>query len=149
MPTKSLVENIEKWEVNDLIYTWFKFTTDHAPVENLLTMLDLQNLEMKYPEANIKNETDFRNWYKDVTHKYFNEVHDLIIFDIELQDKETAIVKLVVNWQASQWNPPEASSKRINKNVHQKWEVVKYYKSGRVLIRKRIVEKFDDVLFWT
>jgi len=140
------ITDLQRWEVNDLIYSWFKLITDHAPVEDLLSKLDLQNLEMKFSEVNIINEADFRNWYTDVTHKYFNQIHDVKIFDTELLDKENATIRLVVNWQASQWNPPEAYSKRINKNVHQTWEVVRDSKSDSVLIRKYIVEKYDDVL---
>jgi hypothetical protein len=53
-----------------------------------------------------------------------------------------ADVKLVVNWQAKVWNPPDAKSKWLGMDARQTW-VVARSDDGRVVIQKYVVDGMD------
>jgi hypothetical protein len=109
-------------EVKALVVGWFRRLTDHAPVEEMLAMLDLQRLQMTFPEATLRSEADFRKWYGDVTGKFFDQRHDLEMLDVDVQEHR-AHVNLVVGWQARTWTPPAAYSGWIGAHAYQEWMV--------------------------
>jgi hypothetical protein len=61
--------------------------------------------------------------------------------DITPRDNE-ADVKLVVNWQARVWNPPDAKSKWLGMDARQTWVVVRG-DDGRAVIKKYVVDGMD------
>jgi hypothetical protein len=137
-------DNLTTFEIKTLIYTWFKNLTEHAPVEELLALVSLEDdLLIEFPDNPIKNEVQFRNWYKVVTNLFFDEQHVIQMLDISLSGN-MAIVKIIVNWQAKTWNAPSPYSNWEGYNVHQDWVVKKDSVTGKALILKYKVGKFDS-----
>jgi hypothetical protein len=134
-----------KWDVTELVYSWFRKITAKAPVEELLSMLSSEGLEMKFPEETLKSYDDFKRWYSTVTHQFFNQVHEVKMLDVDVSGDKAA-VKLIVNWQAETWNPPQPFSKREGFYVHQTWSVKKDQKTGKPVIATYLVEEFDPML---
>lgn len=130
-------------EVKYLVYYWFKKLTDHAPVEDLIAMLNEKSLEMRFPEATLISINDFKDWYKTVIYKFFDQVHELKMLDIVI-DNNQALVHLIVNWQARNWQAPQGYSEWQSVYAHQKWLVDKNAQ-GQLVITKYIVEKFDPM----
>ena len=109
-------------EVKQLVIDWYKLLDVHAPLEEVLPLLAEEHLEMRFPEATLKGKDQFKSWYETVTHKFFDEIHELKEVHVTLNGNR-ADVKLVVNWQAHIWNPPEAKSKWLGFNAQQTWGV--------------------------
>lgn len=124
-------------EVKQLAIDWYKLLDVHAPLEEVLPLLEDENLEMKFPEATIKGQEQFKSWYETVTHKFFDEVHELKEVQVTLNGNR-ADVKLVVNWQAHVWNPPEAKSKWLGFDADQTW-IVALSVTGKPVIETYIV----------
>ena len=96
-------------EIQKLAAQWYRKLDVHAPVEEVLPLLAEDDLEMVFPEATLSGTAEFEGWYEKVTHVFFDEVHTLKRVDFENTD-EGAVVKVVVRWEASVWNPPAATS---------------------------------------
>ncbi len=132
------------WEVKELVYTWFRKLTIKVPEEEMLALLSAESLEMRFPEETLRNHTDFKQWYKKVTHLFFDQVHELKMLDVDIRGDQ-ATVHLIVNWQARTWNPPAGFSEWRGFNVHQKWIVVQDPKSGKPVISVYHVGEFDPM----
>lgn len=130
--------------VKKLIYTWFKKLTDHAPVDEMLAMLNVDSLQMKFPEATLTSEQQFRDWYTTVTNKFFDQVHELKMLDVAL-DGDVATVELVVNWQARTWEPPAGYSGWEGVYAHQSWTVAISDKTGIPAITTYDVHTFEPM----
>lgn len=138
------MEALSTYKVKEFVYYWFKKLTDHAPMDELLSMLHTEDLLMKFPETVLQNENDFRKWYKTVTNKFFDQVHEIKMLEVSING-DTADVHLIVNWQARTWNPPDPYSKWEGVYAHQNWQVIKDRKTGKPVIRSYIVRKFDPM----
>jgi SnoaL-like domain len=131
-------------EVQELVYTWFRNVTDKVALEEMQALLSSDELEMRFPEATIRNYEDFRRWYEGVTNLYFDQMHDLKLLAVDL-DGMRARVTLVVNWQARTWKPPASHSEWRGFNVHQAWTVKRDAGSSRPVICGYYVGKFDPL----
>jgi len=131
-------------EVNELVYLWYQKLDVHAPVEELLPLLAASGLEMRFPEGTLQTAGDFRKWYKRVTCLFFDETHVLRMLNIDCRGA-TAMVKLVVNWQAHVWTPPAARSKWLGFDAWQTWIIRREAKTGRPVIAAYIVDKLDPM----
>jgi hypothetical protein len=56
--------------------------------------------------------------------------------------ESTAVVKVIVHWEASVWNSPDANSKRITLDAYQTWEV-KQLTDERIVITKYTVDQLQ------
>jgi hypothetical protein len=108
--------------VTRLIDTWFRRLTDKAPVAEMLTLLDPDSLTMVFPEGSFSGEDGFRTWYAAVTARYFDQVHELRVLDVELHG-ERGDVDLTVDWQARIWQPPDPYSGWTGGHATQHWTV--------------------------
>jgi hypothetical protein len=129
-----------KAEVKDMVDAWYKALDVHAPVAELLPMLAEEGLEMRFPEGTLKGQPAFVDWYEGVTRKFFDEIHEMKELNIEPAG-DVANVKLMVNWQAKVWNPPDAKSKWLGFNAYQTWIVKRSPQSGRPVIVTYIVDE--------
>lgn len=139
----SLRQNeIKEWEVQELVYDWFRKITDKAPVDEMLAMLCRDGFEMQFPEATLHNPAEFKQWYETVTHTFFDQVHDVKMLSVEKQDGHAEVV-LIVNWQARTWQAPAATSEWQGSYVHQRWQVIRDPHSGKPVISVYAVGTFD------
>lgn len=135
---------LTNWDVQKLVYSWFRKITIKVPVEELLSMLSSEELEMKFPEETLRSHADFRKWYKTVTHKFFNQVHEVKMLDVDVSG-DKAVVSLIVNWQADIWEPPAPFSKREGYYVHQTWTAKMDQSTGKPVITTYDVGEFDPM----
>lgn len=102
---------------------WFGALDRHADIDGLLPLLADDELEMHFPEGVQKGHAGFRSWYETVTRRFFDEVHELKEFTVTRHDDIRAEIRLIVNWQARIWDPPEPRSKWLRFDATQTWEV--------------------------
>jgi hypothetical protein len=127
-------------EAEKLATQWYRKLDVHAPLEEVLPLLDQDDLEMQFPEATLRGTGEFEKWYDRVTNIFFDEVHTLK--DVKTEPtKEGALVKVVVRWEASTWNPPEAASRRIRLDAYQTWLVTRSPSTGKAVIARYTVDE--------
>jgi hypothetical protein len=107
-------------------------------------MLADDDLEMYFPEGVSRGHAGFEAWYQRVIRIFFDEVHTVK----EVQSTPSggqADVKVVVNWQAKVWNPPEAKSKWLGFDAYQTWVVRRSPSTQKAVIVKYVVDKLDPM----
>jgi hypothetical protein len=114
MLTNEIIENFAK--------SWYHKLDIHAPMVELLPMLADKELEMVFPEATVYGWAGFEGWFQRVIRIFFDEVHTVKVADPVITG-DTAKVNVVVQWEASVWNPPAAKSERIVLDAYQTWDV--------------------------
>jgi hypothetical protein len=127
-------------EITDLADRWYKLLDVHAPTEELLPLLLDDGLEMRFPEETARGHAGFRKWYERVITIFFDEVHTLKEVKTTSGTGPDADVKVVVNWQAKVWNPPEPKSKWLGFDAYQTWIVTRSPQSGKAVIKTYIVD---------
>ena len=137
MPTTT---QLSEAAVKKLVDDWYLALDVHAPVETLVPMVASNGLEMYWPEGPTFGVDEFKGWYDRVTKTFFDEVHTMKDLVITPRGEE-ADVKLVVNWQARVWNPPDAKSKWLGMDARQTWVVRS--EEGRPVIQKYVVDGLD------
>lgn len=127
-------------EVRQFAVDWYKKLDVHAPEAELLPMLADDGLEMVFPEATIYGYAGFEGWYQGVMRIFFDEEHELTQLSAVINGDQ-ADVTLVVNWQASRWMPPAATSDRLKMDAAQTWIVKRSPDTGKPIITKYVVDK--------
>ncbi|WP_028666368.1 hypothetical protein [Runella zeae] len=134
---------LTKESIEALAAVWYRKLDVHAPMVELLPLLIDDGLEMVFPEATVYGHAGFEGWFQRVIRIFFDEVHTLKLVEPTITD-DTAVVKVVVKWEASVWNAPDAYSKRITLDAYQTWEV-KAGPNDTALITKYTV---DDLKYY-
>ena len=133
---------ISEAEVNELATEWYRKLDVHAPMVEILPILADKELEMVFPEATVHGYAGFEGWYQRVIRLFFDEVHTLK--EVTLMPGEGAVeVKVVVQWEASVWNPPNAKRARINCDAYQRWFVKRSPATAQPIVVKYIVDKLE------
>jgi hypothetical protein len=131
-------------EIADLADRWYKALDVHAPIEELYGMLLDDGNEMLWPEGPTHGHKEFKGWYDRVTRLFFDEVHTITKVESRI-DGESADVEVVVNWQATTWNPPEPKSTWLGFDAYQTWQVVRSPEHGGAVIKRYAVDKLDPM----
>ena len=129
MLTKEAIEKMAK--------EWYKKLDVHVPMVEILPMLADKELQMVFPETTIYGWAGFEGWYQRVIRIFFDEVHTVKEVTPTISG-DKATVKVVVQWEASVWNPPADKSARIVCDAFQTWEVMEH--NGNVIVTKYIVD---------
>jgi len=135
---------LTKEEIDELADRWYKALDVHAPVEQLHAMMLDEGNEMMWPELPTRGHAEFTVWYEKVTRRFFDEVHTVKSVESTI-DGDTATVKVVVNWQASVWEPPSPKSKLLHMDAFQTWEVVRSPETGKAVIKRYVVDDFAEM----
>jgi hypothetical protein len=114
---------LTKESIQTFAEDWYRKLDVHAPMVEVLPMLVDDGLEMVFPEATVYGHAGFEAWFQRVIRIFFDEEHKVLQVDSDIKDDNTAISKVVVHWEASVWNAPEAYSKRIKLDAYQTWGV--------------------------
>src|SRR5579859_1340649 len=109
--------------VRDLVRDWYEALDRHVDLAQVLPYLIGEGLEMRFPEATLHTTAEFEGWYQAVTHRFFDEVHELKKVEVDLSEGDEATVDIVVNWQATVWNPPAPRSEWLGFDARQTWVV--------------------------
>jgi ketosteroid isomerase-like protein len=137
--------NATETELHSYAVDWFAALDRHADVETLLPLLADEDLEMRFPEGVQKGHDGFRSWYRTVTRRFFDEIHDLKQFAVTRSDSTGAEVRLVVNWQAKIWDPPQPRSTWIGFDASQTWELRGSAANGGLKMTRYVVNSLDPV----
>jgi len=136
----SETKSISAQELWDFAADWYRKLDVHVPVGEILPGLADAELEMRFPEATERGHAGFTNWYERVTRIFFDEQHTLKEASV-VQDGAQPTVKVVVNWQAKVWNPPEPRSKWLGFDAYQTWVVRRAPDDGRLQVVTYIVDE--------
>jgi hypothetical protein len=126
--------------VRNVILKWYDSTSEHVPVEDFEHMLS-EDVEMLYFNRSepFVGRAAFREWYADVLNRFFDEVHEVEAWNIELH-RRRAIARVVTRWEARSWTVGEPYSKYEGYLTHQLFEIERSEVDGRVEIKRKIVE---------
>lgn len=127
-------------EVQKMVDDWYLKLDVHAPIEEVLPMLADAGLELYFPEGVMYGHAGFREWYKAVTNRFFDEVHTLKELNVAPAGAK-ADIKLVVNWQAKIWDPPAAKSVWLGFDAFQTWVVQRSPESLKPVVVKYVVDE--------
>lgn len=108
---------------------WYRALDFHVPIAEIYTLLADKDLNMQFPDGDIRDYNSFKKWYDRVTTIFFDENHYLNTLKANISG-DTALVDIVVGWQASWWEPPAAKSKRVSMNATQRWTVRRSRRNG-------------------
>ena len=131
-------------ELEDFIAHWYRQLDIHAPMVELLPLLADTELEMSFPEGQASGYQGFEQWYQRVIRIFFDEVHTVkAITPTPANNNETVDVNVIVQWEASIWNPPASQSERINCDAYQRWRVKRSPETGNPIIISYIVDRIE------
>jgi hypothetical protein len=116
-------------EVSEFAAAWYRKLDVHAPMVEVLPFLAEDGLVMKFPETTAKGLADFESWYQRVIRIFFDEIHTVKECTPKIAGNE-AEVHVVVQWEASVWNPPSPTSARIKLDADQTWKVRRSQRTG-------------------
>lgn len=139
MPENALTET----EVRNAVVRWYRALDRHDALEDVLPYLADDELEMRLPETTVKGHAGFKGWYDTVTARFFDEEHTVKSVDVELHGPTAATARVLVNWQAKIWDPPEPVSKWIGFDAYQTWELA--LRDGRPVVLVYSVDVFDPM----
>ncbi|MAT38362.1 MAG: hypothetical protein CL946_02025 [Ectothiorhodospiraceae bacterium] len=129
-------------EVKNMAVEWYKKLDVHAPMVEILPMLNDGDLEMVFPEATLHGLAAFEGWYQGVIRIFFDEEHEVTECAVAVNGT-VAEVKIVVRWAASRWNPPARYSDRIVLDAYQTWTVKRHEKTGLPVVTKYTVDRLE------
>jgi len=138
-----MMEALTQSEINQLATTWYQNLDRHVPLEDYKPLLIEQGLELTFPEGKFTGFEGFTQWYEQVIRLFFDEVHTLKEVSLATVSEEKAEVKVVVNWQASRWNPPAANSERIILDAYQTWVIARSRLTQKPVIATYIVDSME------
>ncbi|MCW2650974.1 MAG: hypothetical protein QOE41_3785 [Mycobacterium sp.] len=137
-----MTEPISGAEVEQFVRAWFRELDLHAPIDEVIPYLADHGLEFTIPEGTRRSHAEMREqldtWYRS----FFDEIHTIKSLDIA-PNGDLADVKLVVDWQARAWKPPEATSKQLHFDAYQTWVVGRATRTGKPEIRSYLVTKLE------
>ena len=81
--TTNTVARVTDGRVRALVKEWYEALDRHDPLESVLDYLAPEGLEMTFPEGKLHGTAEFADWYRTVTHRFFDEVHELVSVDPE------------------------------------------------------------------
>lgn len=115
---------------------WYQLLDIHAPLESY-KILTTEDVEFVFPEVTVKGFDGYTKWYNTVIGLFFDEQHTLKVADIVEQNGDRCTAHVIVNWHASIWQAPAASSTRLMMDADQTWEI--YREDGIIKIARYIV----------
>jgi len=108
--------------IREFVADWYRKLDRHVTLDELLPMVSSGDLTMKFPEATLRDRSEFARWYDTVTHKFFDEAHTVKQVVVHRNGGD-AQLDVLVNWQARMWEAPDARSKGLNFDSQQSWVV--------------------------
>ena len=131
-------------EIDAFARDWYAKLDVHVPLVELLPLLADDDLEMVFPEGVTRGHAGFEAWYERVIRIFFDEIHTVTSVQSTPVGSQ-ADVKVVVNWQAKVWNPPDAKSKWLGFDAYQTWVVRRSPMTQKPVVVKYVVDKLDPM----
>ena len=109
-------------EINRFVRAWYQALDFHVPVAEAYSLVADTGLDMQFPDGHMTDFETFKKWYDRVTNLFFDENHYVQTVEANISG-DSAVVNIVVGWQASWWEAPAAKSKRVSMDATQRWTV--------------------------
>jgi len=142
----SPVETIERADagLDDWVAEWYRALDRHDEISDVLPYLVDDGLELHFPEGIYCGHDGFRKWYEAVTHRFFDEVHEVrrVVGQPWVNDRTS--LQVVVNWQARVWDPPRPNSAWLGFDAYQTWDVVRG-RDGRPRVLTYVVNNLQPM----
>ena len=120
---------ITEEQIKQFVAAWYQALDFHYPLDEAYKFLADKDLNMQFPDGDIRDYASFKKWYDRVTNLFFDENHYVQSVECRINGDE-AVVDIVVGWQASWWIHPEAKSKRVSMDATQRWTVRRSVKNA-------------------
>jgi hypothetical protein len=111
--------------LHEWVAEWYRALDRHDDISDVLPYLVDDGLVLRFPEGVYRGHDGFRQWYEAVTHRFFDEVHEVQRVVSEAWVGNRTSLQVVVNWQAKVWDPPQPNSVWLGFDAYQTWEVVR------------------------
>ncbi len=115
-------EPITEQQIKIFVAAWYQALDFHVPIEQAYALLADRDLNIQFPDGDIRDYASFKKWYDRVTNLFFDENHYVQTVESKISGEE-AVLDVVVGWQASWWVAPEPKSKRVSMDATQRWTV--------------------------
>lgn len=126
--------------ISEFVADWYRALDEHVELATAQTYLVDRGLSMTFPEGTLTTAEEFATWYHTVTHRFFDEVHEVVsVTPVIAESGIEAEVQVVVNWQAKIWDPPAPVSQWLGFDAYQTWTVV-LDSAGTPRIRRYVVD---------
>jgi hypothetical protein len=109
-------------QIRKFVAAWYQALDFHIPIEDVYKLLADRDLNVQFPDGDIRDHAGFKKWYDRVTNLFFDENHYVQTVKANISGDQ-AVLDVVVGWQASWWEPPAAKSKRVSMDATQRWTV--------------------------
>ena len=109
-------------EIKTFVAAWYQALDFHVPFDQAWMLLADEGLRVVFPDGDITDRASFKKWYDRVTNLFFDENHYVQSVQAKI-DGDSAVLDIVVGWQASWWEAPAAKSKRVSMDATQRWTV--------------------------
>lgn len=126
---------INETDVKQFVRDWFDKFDNHPlpPVDEMLSFLSDEKFVMKTPDGSFYYKHEgFKKWYKSVEN-YIKPVHTIRALEAKIY-RDTAIVEIVVQWQATDSSVKDAESRRVDFYATQTWKVERMPETQRLFI---------------
>jgi hypothetical protein len=114
---------ITQEQIDAIVSAWYQALDFHVPIAEIYSLLADEDLNMQFPDGDIRDYDSFKVWYDRVTNIFFDENHFVNSVVIADNNGDSVVLDIVVGWQASWWEPPDAKSKRVSMDATQRWTV--------------------------
>lgn len=131
-------------DLGQWVAEWYRALDRHDDVESVLPYLVDDGLELRFPEGTFTGHAGFRAWYEAVTTRFFDEVHEVKKVEVQPWEADRTTAKVVVNWQATVWDPPAPRSGWLGFDAYQTWELVRD-RTGRPRVRVYAVDSLEPM----
>ena len=134
-----MADSLSEQELHDFAVEWYRALDVHKPADEVLKMV-AEDAEFQFPEITTRGQREFVDkWYEVVIRRFFDEVNTVKEV-VSSGTGDLLSVKVVVNWQAKVWDPPEPNSKWLGMDAYQTWQVRRSPTTGRPVIVKYVVD---------
>jgi hypothetical protein len=115
--------------ISQFVAAWYRALDFHVPLAEIYTLVADKGLDMQFPDGHMTDYATFKTWYDRVTTIFFDENHYVQTVKATISG-DSAVVDIVVGWQASWWEAPAAKSKRVSMDATQRWTVRRSARNG-------------------
>ena len=126
--------SLTKAQIEKFVKDWYLALDQHVPAEQCGQFV-ADDVEMIFPEKTLHGKGDLLAWYAGGTYSdgeqapgviniFFDENHNVVSVEPQSDLSADEIdLRVVVAWQASWFNPPNAKSTRTSMDAIQDWTI--------------------------
>lgn len=105
-------------DIKAFVYHWFAGFDHQVDINYFLPFLPKNNLDIHYPDTDIKTRNDFMNWYQNVENNIEWNVHDISHLKIKGDEAHGWHLSMDIDWFGMTY-----SGHYLKMKLHQDWDV--------------------------